>query len=308
MPSAASATQAASIGLIEEWRLVNQAKFHDNFQMKKFFLITIALALSLSGCSSVRSVSAEDFTLFYSDIDKSITTADLKSRKGLDNQETLKTYISDYAIYSSGLDEISKNLLKTSSQLAPEQAQAFKNAAEILSALSEEFTAEGKYIENLGCPLVWDYSKKEEIEECGRVILRWSSASARAIECSFFFASLEFQGFPEFDLRKVLTNFYLSEKELTSCKLFRESNSLYGYPRNVGVTWIPDIYQTRFLDRNQTIVVEIDEGLYAEGTYYALTDSLYGSWNGSCAVYRRYERLLLENDFLLGSIKNGTCY
>jgi len=276
--------------------------------MKRFVLITIALALSLSGCSSVRSVSAEDFTLFYSDIYESITTADLKSRKSLDNQEILKTYISDYAIYSSELDEISRNFLETSSQLAPEQAQAFKNAAEILSMLSEEFTAEGKYLDKLVCPLVWDDSKQEKIEECGRANLRWSNASTRAIECSYYFVSLEFQGFPEFDLRKFLVHFDLNEKELTSCKLFRESNSLYGYPRSVGVTWIPDIYQTRFLDRDQMFVVEIDEGLYAEATYNALTDSLYGSWNGSCAVYRRYESLLLENDFLLGSIKSGTCY
>jgi hypothetical protein len=220
----------------------------------------------------------------------------------------LKTYVSDYAIYSSGLDEISKNLLETSSQLAPEQAQAFKNAAEILNLLSEEFTAEAKYLDKLVCPLVWDDSKQEKIEECGRAILRWANASTRAKECSFYFASLEFQGFPEFDLRKVLANFDTSEKELTSCALFRESNSLYGYPRKIGVTWIPDIYQTRFLDRDQLFVVEIDEGLYAEATYNAITDSLYGSWNGSCAVYRRYESLLLENGFLLGSIKSGTCY
>jgi hypothetical protein len=276
--------------------------------MKKFVWITLALALSLSGCSSVKPVSAEDFTLFYSDIDKSITMADLKSRSSLDRQEILKTYVSDYAIYSSGLDEISKKFLETSNQVAPEQSQAFKNAAETLSMLSEEFKAEGKYLENLVCPLVWDDSMQERIEECGRANLRWSNASKRAIECSYFFASLEFQAFPEFDLDKILTNFDISEKDLTSCTLFRESNSLYGYPRSIGVTWIPDIYQKKFLERDQMIVVEIDEGLYAEATYQALTDSLYGSWNGSCAVYRRYERLLLENGFLLGSIKNGTCY
>jgi hypothetical protein len=99
----------------------------------------------------------------------------------------------------------------------------------------------------------------------------------------------------------------LSDKELSSCDLFENSSSLYGFPKRIIVTKIPDRFQSKFLDQDNDFPVEIAEGLYTEYTGDLLTDSLYGSWHGKCAVYSRYERLLRENGFLLGSIKNGSC-
>jgi hypothetical protein len=276
--------------------------------MKKSLFIILSLVLILSGCSKSEPLKAEDFNLLYSDIGDAVSVAELKSRKNLDRQQILETYKSDYAIYSEGLDKIAEQLIETSGRITAEESQAFKNAAEIFSKLSAEFQEEIEYLENLVCPLVWDDSKQKEIKECGQANLRWGFASSRAIKCSYYLASLEFKGFVEFDIQKVLDLFEMTEKDLGSCSLFKESNSLYGYPRQVGVTWIADRYQKKFLQQDQMFVVEIADGLYAEYTEELLTDAIYGSWNGSCAVYARYERALLENGYLLGSIKNGTCF
>jgi len=261
----------------------------------------------MSACSNVKAISSEDFSLFYSDIEETFSIAELKSRESLDHQQILETYISDYAIYSEELDKISKKFLELSNQVTTEQSGAFKNAAGFLVNLNEEIKSESAYLEDLVCPLVWDDSKREKIEECGRANLRWGGNWTRALTCSYYFASLEFQNFTEFEVEKVSQLSDISEEDLRACEIFKSSNSLYGYPQRVGVTWIPDVYQTKFLQRDQMIVVEIDDRLYAEDSGDLLTDSLYGSWNGNCAVYRRYERLLQENGFLLGSIKSGTC-
>lgn len=276
--------------------------------MKKSLLLTLVLALSLSGCSKPESLKAQDFEVFYSDIGKSISMAELKSRRNLNNQELLETYISDYAVYSNGLDKLSKHFLETSDQIESEKSQSFKNAAVIFDQLSSELREESEYLKNLICPLVWDDSKQEKIKECGQANLRWGFALSRAVKCSYFFASLEFKVFEEFDFQRVLELFEISEKNLGACQLFNDSNSLYGYPRQVGVTWISDRYQKKFLEQDQMFVVEIADGLYAEYTGELLTDAIYGSWNGSCAVYARYERLLSESGYLLGSIKSGTCF
>jgi hypothetical protein len=276
--------------------------------MKKPLIIILCLTFLLSGCSKPESLKAEDFSLFYSDIGSAISVAELNSRKNLNNQEMLDTYISDYAVYSKGLDNISKGFIETAGRIDPDKSQSFRNAAEIFSRLSEELRKESEYLKSLVCPLVWDDSKQREIKECGQANLRWGFANSRALKCSYYLATLEFKGLSEFDIQKVLSLFEISEKDLGSCGLFGESNSLYGYPRQVGVTWIADRYQKKFLQQDQMFVVEIADGLYAEYTGDLLTDAIYGSWNGSCAVYARYERLLLENGFLLGSIKNGTCF
>jgi len=276
--------------------------------MKKSFFVILALTLILSGCSKSEPLKADDFNILYSDIGSAISMAELKSRKNLDNQQMLETYRSDYAVYSEGLDKISEQLIETSTRITTEDSRAFRNAAEIFSNLSAELQEESKYLANLVCPLVWDDSKQKEIKECGQANLRWGFASSRAIKCSYYLASLEFKGFSEFDIRKVLDLFEITEKDLGSCSLFKDSSSLYGYPRQVGVTWIADRYQKKFLQQDQMFVVEIADGLYAEYTEDLLTDAIYGSWNGSCAVYARYERSLLENGYLLGSIKNGTCF
>ena len=276
--------------------------------MKKTLIIILCLTLLLSGCSKTESLKAEDFNLFYSDIGSDISVAEMNYRKSLNNQEILETYISDYSVYSKGLDDISKGFIETAGRISPEKSQPFKNAAEIFSSLSAELQKESEYLKSLVCPLAWDDSKQKEIKECGQASLRWGLANSRALTCSYYLASLEFKGLSEFDIQKVLSLFEITEKDLGSCGLFRESNSLYGYPRQVGVTWIADRYQRKFLQQDQLFVVEIADGLYSEFTSDLLTDAVYGSWNGSCAVYRRYERLLAEYGFLLGSIKNGTCF
>jgi hypothetical protein len=276
--------------------------------MKKYFFVTLVIALSLSACSKPESLKAEYFEVFYSDIGNSISTAELESRRNLNNQEILETYISDYSVYSDGLDKISKQLMETSDQIASEKSQSFKNAAAILDQLSSEMREENEYLKNLNCPLVWDDSKQEKIKECGQANLRWGFALSRALKCSYFFASQEFKTYEEFDFQRVLNLFEMSEKDLGACQLFNDSNSLYGYPRQVGVTWISDRYQKKFLEQDQMFVVEIADGLYAEYKAELLTDAIYGSWNGSCAVYARYERLLSESGYLLGSIKSGTCF
>jgi hypothetical protein len=288
--------------------LAIKSEFRNNLYMKKSFFVILALTLILSGCSKSEPLKADDFNILYSDIGSAISMAELKSRKNLDNQQMLETYRSDYAVYSEGLDKISEQLIETSTRITPEDSRAFRNAAEIFSNLSAELQEESKYLANLVCPLVWDDSKQKEIKECGQANLRWGFASSRAIKCSYYLASLEFKGFSEFDFRKVLDLFEITEKDLGSCSLFKDSSSLYGYPRQVGVTWIADRYQKKFLQQDQMFVVEIADGLYAEYTEDLLTDAIYGSWNGSCAVYARYERSLLENGYLLGSIKNGTCF
>jgi hypothetical protein len=276
--------------------------------MKKLGFLTLCLALTLSACSNVKAISSEDFSLFYSDIEKTISTAEIKSRESLDTQQILKTYVSDYAIYSDELDKISKKFLEVSSRVSTEQSDPFKNASGFLSSLNEEIKSESQYLEDLTCPLFWDDSKRDKIEECGRAHLRWGNNWTRALTCTYYFASLEFQNFTEFEIERVSQLSDLSDKDLRGCEIFKSSNSLYGYPQRVGVTWIPDVYQTKFLQRDQLFVVEIDDRLYAEYSGELLSDSLYGSWNGNCAVYRRYERLLQKNGFLLGSIKGGTCF
>ena len=190
--------------------LAIKSEFRNNLQMKKSFFVILALTLILSGCSKSEPLKADDFNILYSDIGSAISMAELKSRKNLDNQQMLETYRSDYAVYSEGLDKISEQLIETSTRITPEDSQAFRNAAEIFSNLSAELQEESKYLANLVCPLVWDDSKQKEIKECGQANLRWGFAKSRAIKCSYYLASLEFKGFSEFDIRKVLDLFEIS--------------------------------------------------------------------------------------------------
>lgn len=262
----------------------------------------------ISGCTSVRSISTEDFGPIYKDFTEVITDAELDSRRNLDNQEILKTYINDYSIYADEINEISAKFFDESKEVEPKFSTSFAQASALLSNLGKEFREESVYIGSLNCPLTWEDSKRKEIEECGRVNLRWGNSAGRAITCTYYLVSLEFEKIPEFEMEKVKLLQGYSEKEIKACSLFKNSNSLYGFPSKVGTTWIPERFQTKFLKNEQLFVVEIDENLYTASEDNLLTDPLYGSWNGSCAVYAKYEKLLLQGGYLLGSIKNGTCY
>lgn len=287
--------------------LTTNVEPQDNTPVRIVCAIVLSIIM-ISGCTSVRSVASEDFEPIYKDFTEVITYAELASRESLDNQEILKTYIKDYSIYADELDKISTKFLDESKEFDPKFASSFLQASSLLSNLGKEFRAESNYLSSLSCPLTWDDSKRKEIEDCGRVNLRWANSADRAITCTYYLVSLEFEGIPEFDIRKVKFLQNYSEKEVKACALFKNSNSLYGFPMVVGTTWIPGRYQSKFLENDQLFVVEIDENLYTAFEDNLLTDPLYGSWNGSCAVYAKYERLLLQGEYLLGSIKNGTCY
>lgn len=276
--------------------------------MKKMFLLMLAFTLILTGCSKSKSLASADFDPFYLDFREAISTAELKSRDTLNNQEILKTYISDYSTYSEELIRVSKHLNDLTINTEEGSARALKKAATYLENLSQEFQSEIKYVSKLNCPLTWNDSMRKIIEECGRTNLRWGYAVDRATICTYYLASTELSLISEFDFKKVTITGKYSEKDLNSCNLFKNSNSIYGHPQITGVTWIPEKFQNKYLKDDQMFVVEIADGLYTESTGDLLTDALYGSWNGSCAVYKRYERLLGENGFLLGSIKSGTCY
>ena len=283
----------------------------DNIPMRRVCAILLSITM-ISGCTSVRSISSQDFEPIYKDFTEVITYAELASREGLDNQEKIKTFIKDYSIYADEIDKISTKFFDESKGVDPKFASSFMKASSLLSNLGKEFRAESNYVSSyvssLSCPSTWDDSRRKEIEDCGRVGLRWAHSAARAITCTYYLVSLEFEKIPEFDIKKVKFLQNYSQKEIKSCALFKNSNSLYGFPLVVATTWIPERYQSKFLVNNQLVVVEIDKNLYTAFEDDLLTDPLYGSWNGSCVVYAKYERLLLQGGYLLGSIKNGTCY
>lgn len=288
--------------------LANHSQNIHNPLMRSRLVLIISVTMILSGCTFPRSISAADFESFYADFTKLVSVAELKSRDKLDNQEILETYINDYQLYASEVEKITTQFSGLAKEVSPEAAKSFLNANRVLLDLRTEFLSEIKYLDGLNCPLSWDDSKRKEIEICGRATLRWAYSTFRAIRCTYHFAALELQNIPEFDRKKVPYFLNHTDKELKSCELFKNSNSLFGYPSVVGVTWIPERYQAKFLDQDQMFVVEIAQNLFTTKEEDLLTDALYGSWNGSCAVYGKYERLLLDGGYLLGSIKNGTCY
>lgn len=287
--------------------LTTHVQPQDNSLMRRVCAIVLSIIM-ISGCTSFKSIASEDFEPIYKDFTEVITEAELASRVSLNNQEILLTYSKDYSIYADEIDKISTKFFDESKQVDPKFASSFIQASSLLSNLGKEFRAESNYVSSLSCPLTWNDSKRKEIEECGHVNLRWGNSAARAITCTYYLVSLEFEKIPEFDIKKVKFLQNYSEKEIKACALFKNSNSLYGFPLVLGTTWIPERYQSKFLKNNQLFVVEIDENLYTAFEDNLLTDPLYGSWNGSCAVYAKYEKLLLQGGQLIGSIKNGTCF
>jgi hypothetical protein len=282
----------------------------ENAVVRKNIALVIAISVLLSGCSTTQSLSADDFEPFYRDIIPAPSIAEIKLLESTNNQEFLELARKDYEKYASELEGISNHFAGLAKNFDSETEEYFVAAGEMLSALSGDFIAESNYLKKLipTCPLTWDDSKRKEIEDCGRANLRWSHSIERAISCTYYFISLDFESLPEFDRRKVSSFGDYSSKELESCWIFKKSNSLFGYPTQLGVTWIPDRFQTKFLRQDQMFVVEIAENLYTASEGDLLTDALYGSWNGSCAVYKKYEALLRDGGYLLGSIKSGTCY
>jgi hypothetical protein len=273
--------------------------------MKKcvgLFLITILL---VSGCSNSKPITAEDFKIFYSGVSNVVSTAELESRRNLSYDEFWKTFKGDYDLYSQKLNEIASYFFELSNRLGDSESKAFSNAGKILDSLNNDFKSESRVLAGTVC--VDATATLEEALICTDQQFRWASSTSRALQCSFYRASLEFEEFSSFDKKRVSELDELSEKELSSCDLFENSSSLYGFPKRIIVTKIPDRFQSKFLDQDNDFPVEIAEGLYTEYTGDLLTDSLYGSWHGKCAVYSRYEQLLRENGFLLGSIKNGSC-
>ena len=278
--------------------------------MKKNIALVIAAAILLTGCSSPRSLSADDFEPFYRDINPAYSIAKLKLLEDADNQGLLELAMEDYEKYAGELVEVSNHFAGLAKNFDSETEEFLMAAGEMLATLSSDFLTESKYLQTLipTCPLTWDDSKRKEIEDCGRANLRWSHSIDRAISCTYYFISLDFENFPEFDGKKVTSFDDYSSQDLESCWFFKKSNRLLGYPTKLGVTWIPDRFQTKFLRQDQMFVVEIAEKLFTTSEGDLLTDALYGSWNGSCAVYKKYEALLREGGYLLGSIKTGTCF
>jgi hypothetical protein len=282
-----------------------------NAFMRKNLIIIVAVAALLSGCATSKSISAADFNPFYVNLADNSETF-IKSLQDTDNQEFLEAAKEDYKNKARNLEKVSYHFVNLAKNLKPETAESFETAGQFILDLSKDFLDESKYLQTLipNCPLAWDDSKRQEIEDCGRANLRWGSSATRAMACTYYFASLEFENIPEFDTKKVtlFSDYSYSEKDLKSCELFKNSNTLYGYPAKVGTTWIPERFQTKFLKADQMFVVEISENLYTASEADLFTDALYGSWNGSCSVYAKYESLLREGGYLLGSIKNGTCF
>ena len=272
--------------------------------MKKcvgLFLITILL---VSGCSNSKPITAEDFELFYSGLSK--VDPDRKPLpENTSYDEFWKTFKGDYDRYSQKLDEITSHFFELSNRLSGSESQAFSNAGKILDSLNNDFKSESKILAGTVC--VDATASLEEALVCTDQQFRWASSTFRALTCSFYRASLEFRIFSTFDIAKVWELRDHSEKELSSCDLFKNSSSLYGYPKRIIVTKIPDRFQSKFYDIENNFPVEIADGLYTEFTGDMLTDALYGSWHGKCAVYARYEQSLRESGFLLGSTKNGSC-
>ena len=279
--------------------------------MRKNFILIIAVAALLAGCTTSKSISAADFNPFYVNLNDNSETF-IKSLKDSDNQEFLEAVKEDYKNKARELEKVSDHFVNLAKNLNPETVESFETAGQLILDLSTDFLDESKYLETLipNCPLAWDDSKLQEIEDCGRANLRWSSSATRAMVCTYYFVALEFENIPEFNSKKVslFSDYSYSDRDLKSCELFKNSNGLYGYPAKVGTTWIPERFQTKFLKAEQMFVVEISENLYTASEGDLLTDALYGSWNGSCAVYAKYESLLREGGYLLGSIKNGTCF
>lgn len=282
----------------------------ENEAMKKIITLAIATAILLTGCSSPRSLSADDFEPFYRDITPASSKADLKLLEDADNQGLLELAMKDYEKYAGELEGVSNHFTGLAKNFDSETAQFLMAAGEMLATLSDDFITESKYLQKLipTCPLAWDESKRKEIEDCGRANLRWSHSIDRAISCTYYFISLDFENLPEFDDNKVSVFGDYSNTDLESCWFYKKSNRLLGYPTKLGTTWIPERFQTKFLEQDEMFVVEIAENLFTASEGDLLTDALYGSWNGSCAVYKKYEARLREGGYLLGSIKTGTCF
>jgi hypothetical protein len=273
--------------------------------MKKIIPLTLTAILMLCGCAGPKAIAADDFELFYSGTKNVVSTAELESRRGQGLEEFRASIKSDYESYAKRLDEIIAKLMDLSEQSGPEESKSLTAAARILISLSDEFKSERKIMDSTVCSLTMTNLKEALI--CTEQQWRWVGDISRAIKCSFYFSSIELREIPVFDIKRVWIFGEHSDKELSSCNFFLNSKSLYGYPKRIIVTKIPDRFQSRFYDLDNDFPVEIADGLYTESTTDLITDSLYGSWHGKCAVFRRYERLLLENDFLLGSFKEGTC-
>ena len=268
-------------------------------------VMTLSVVLMLSGCANPKTITADDFDLFYSGTKNVVSTAELESRRGQGFEEGRDSIKSDYNLYSKRLDEIIAKFQAVSVQLGPEESKSLDAAAGILITLSDDFKSEIRALESTTCSLTMTNLKDALI--CTEQTWRWASSMSRAVTCSFYFSSLGLRELAVFDIKKVWEFSGYSEKELSSCNIFMNSNSLYGFPKRITVIQIPDRFQSKFFDLENNFPVEIADGLYTEYTGNMLTDALYGTWHGKCAVYARYERLLIENDFLQGSIKNGTC-
>jgi hypothetical protein len=278
--------------------------------MRKSLTLIVALAVLLAGCTTSKTIKTEDFNPFYVNLSDN-SDRFINSLEDLDNQEFLEAIKEDYKNKARELEKVSNHFVNIAKNLDPETAESFETAGQLILDLSIDFLDESKYLETLipKCPLAWDDSKLQEMEDCGRANLRWSPSAHRAMVCTYYFVALEFESIPEFDSKKVslFSDYSNPDRDLKSCSLFKNSNSLYGYPAKVGTTWIPERFQIKFLGARQMFVVEIAENLYTTDEGDLLNDAVYGSWNGSCAVYAKYESLLREGGYLLGSIKSGTC-
>jgi hypothetical protein len=274
----------------------------------RFLILLMSLVVLSAGCTKSEELSLASFDFIYSDPRNLVSLEELRSRDSLDNQEIISTFIDDYLLYAQELDENATTLSEYSKVYGKANAAQYMNASKLFTQLSQELKQEAESLRDFNCPLVWDDSRQSEIEACGKANIRWSSSLDRALECTYYFAALELMNLPEFNMQKMSVLAEYSMKDISSCAIFRDSSSIYGNPKKLGVTWIPSRFQSKFLREDQMFVVEIDEGLYTESTSSGeILDAVYGSWYGSCSVYKRYESRLIEKNLILGSIKAGSC-
>lgn len=281
--------------------------------VQKLFIAAV-LVLVCSGCSGAAPSSMSWSSLYQLNSEaptaKRVPIEDFSSA---DNHNEFKRLIAlDLQGVADYLGMVSEDLLKGKDSLGGADVENLVEGERFISGLREDILREIQNIDQVlvdGCPETYSDQKAQQIKKCGEISLAWGDLEAVALKCSIVKASKFFSRISSFEVANVEILSRMSNDARNACTIFPSSHRYGGHPKSVGITWIPEKFQSDVEPDKNNIVVEVAEGLWASnvGDQTTLETAIYASWHGYCAPYRNYERLLSDAGLLLGSIKSGDC-
>ena len=206
------------------------------------------------------------------------------------------------------LEDLVKNLKLNNSELNTLQNQSLKNGLipiEDLISSTKYLIDDFKFLISVhkgnDCG---DYGKNKT--KCQKALVTTYDYNEVNKFCALAKASTDFEKIEGFELAK--SNWLSSNPNLrTACFIFPDSHLVYGYPRTVAKSDMPDrIFN--WVDDGNYLAIKIADGLWATQTdgVSTLEAFVYASWTGYCGPYKKYEKLLA--DFGLDDgYKTGRC-